>query len=190
MRKAKRKVEALAPTAEQQRDGAFAVLDIVDRRAGASISIGRAYRRVPMIDRLRDEGLLSRDEHKALKHYRHHADMIDRSPTRDSLDTRRGGGEGPAFSIVNAAYVVRQIESAVGSLVDILRAVVVDDSSLAQWAINRHGGIERRRIRVRYRKGKPVEFIETRIEPSERALGIVRLEMKIAASRVASEMAA
>src|SRR5688572_26328395 len=71
-----RTVDQIAsPTAEQLRHGAFAVEDITDkRRGGGSITIGKAYRRRPMIDVLFAADVLSQDEYKALRHYRHHAD--------------------------------------------------------------------------------------------------------------------
>jgi hypothetical protein len=182
-RKASNKKVPVEPTREQMRDGAFALSDIVDRSPnGRMIEIGTAYRRRPQIDILAAQGLLNSDELKALHHYRHHADLIERSPVRDSLCLMRGHGNGPTITTLNAAFIVREIEAAVGSLVDILRAVVVDDVSLSQWAIRRHGSYEKTRVR----RGRP----ETTIEPKDRALGIARLEMKIAASRVAAELAA
>lgn len=181
--RARKIIDIMAPPLEQMRDGAFAEQDIVDRRpGGAQVTIGRAYRRRPQIDVLAAQGLFNADELKALHHYRHHADLIERSPTRDSLCLMRGHGNGPTISALNAAFIVREIESAVGALVDILRAVVVDDVSLSQWAIRRAGALEIRR----QRQGR----IVTLLEPRQRALAIAKLEMKMAAQRVTSELAA
>jgi hypothetical protein len=181
-RKASNKKVPVEPTREQMRDGAFALSDIVDRSPnGRMIEIGTAYRRRPQIDILAAQGLLNSDELKALHHYRHHADLIERSPVRDSLCLMRGHGNGPTITTLNAAFIVREIEAAVGSLVDILRAVVVDDVSLSQWAIRRAGALEVRR----QRQGRVV----TQLEPRQRALAIAKLEMKIVAQRVASELA-
>ena len=169
------------PTPEQMHG--FALVDIVDRSAnGRMIEIGRAYRRRAQIDVLAEQGMFTRDELKALHHYRHHADLIARSPTRDSLCLMRGSGNGPTITALNAAFIVRAIEAAVGSLVDILRAVAVDDVSLSQWAIRRAGALEVRR----QRQGRVVTYIE----PRQRALAIAKLEMKMVAQRVASELAA
>lgn len=182
-RKAAEKKVPVEPTNEQMRGGAFVLADIVDRSAnGRMIEIGTAYRRRPMIDVLHNQGLLTEEELKALRHYRHHADLVDRSPTRDSLCLMRGHGNGPTITTLNAAFIVRQIEAAVGALVDILRAVVVDDVSLSQWAIRRAGALEVRR----QRQGKVV----TLFEPRQKALAIAKLEMKFAAQRVASELRA
>lgn len=184
MRKGKRKVEAAAPPPEQARDGAFQMQDIVDRRpGGAFVTVGTAHRRIPMIDRLRAEGLFTTEEHKALAHYRHHANLVDGSLTRDSLAPRSGGGgDGRSIIYLNACALVSQVEAAAGQLAGILRALVVDDVSPSQWAIARHGGIERNRRR----KGGP----QTCIEPRPKHLAIARMEMKMAAQRVEAELAA
>lgn len=170
-----------APTLEQM--AAFELGDIVDKGPnGRSIEIGRAYRRRRMVEQLSCQGMFTDEEAKALKHYRHHADLIERSPMRDSLCLQRGGGNGPTLTYLNAAFLVRQIEHAAGTLVDILRAVIVEDVSLSQWAIRRAGALEMRRER----KGR----IVTSIEPRQKALAIAKMEIKFVAQRVASELAA
>lgn len=176
--------DIMAPTPEQQREGGFVVQDVTDkRRGGGTITIGKAYCRRRQVEQLSASGLFTDEEAKALRHYRHHADLIERSPTRDSLCLQRGGsGNGRTITFLNAAFLVGQVEAAVGSLADILRAVVVEDVSLSQWAIRRSGGIDTRRER----KGRVV----TAIEPKQKALAIAKLEMKLAAQRVASELRA
>lgn len=175
--------DIIGPTPEQLRDGGFAVQDVTDkRRGGATITIGKAYCRRRMVEQLALQGMFTDEEAKALQHYRHHADTIERSPTRDSLCLQRGGGNGPTLTFLNAAFHVRQVESAVGALVDILRAVVVEDVSLSQWAIRRAGSIEVRRLRK--------DRVVTAFEPKQRALAIAKLEIKMAAQRVASELRA
>lgn len=182
---AKKKREVLALPPEQMNSGDFQLQDIVDRPPGGrSIVIGKAYRRRPMIDILFDQAVFSEAEYKALRHYRHHADIADRSPLRDSLATimRIGGGTGmpPSIEILNAVRVRNDCERAAGSLCDILRAVVVADMSLSQWAIARAGAIER----CRERRGKRV----CQFEPSKKALGIARVEIKMVARRVQAEL--
>lgn len=174
----------IEPTPEQMGDGRFALEDVTDKRnGGGTITIGKAYRRRPMIDVLYDQSLFSDREYKALQHYRHHADLVDRSLVRDSLCFQRGGsGAGPTITTLNAIRLVTDVERAVGSLLDILRAVVVYDKSLSQWAIERMGGKEQ----CRKRKGKVV----CAIEPSQKALAIAKLEIRIAAERVESELSA
>jgi hypothetical protein len=186
--KAKGRVKSediIAPPAEQMAGGAFAVEDVTDkRRGGGTITIGKAYRRLPMIDVLFAANVLSIGEYKALRHYRHHADIADRSPVRDSLCLQRGDGYGasPTVTTLNAVRLVSDVEAAVGSLLDVLRAVVVYDRSLSQVAIDRAGAIEQSRDR----KGRRV----TSLEPPRKALEIVKLEIRMAAKRVEAELAA
>lgn len=177
-----RNEEIAGPTIEQMASAAFEVMDVTDkRRGGGAITIGKAWRRRPMIDQLAEQGILSTDEHKALRHYRHHADISDRSTVRDSLNLLRGGsGDGPTITTVHAMRVRDDCERAVGSLIDILRAVVVYDRSLSQWAMDRGGALERRRQRG--------NRVEVRLEPAAAALSIARMEIRIAAQRVQAEL--
>lgn len=189
MGKAKRKrahIETLGPTNEQRGHNAFELVDIVDKRpGGGSVVLGKAYRRTPMIDTLGRQGVFSDAELKALRHYRHHADIADRSPTRDSLDRQRhgGSGTGPTIELLNAVRVRDDCERAAGSLVDILRSIVVHDVSLSQWAIAKHGALEKRRERG---NGKPV----LSMEPKPGTVSIARLEIQMAAKRVEAELTA
>lgn len=175
-----RQAEIASPPSEQMLDGAFVVQHIVDRGMNG-VSINKAYRRRPMIDTLAAQGILNADQHRALRHFRHHADMIDRSPMADSLCLERGGsGNDFSFSALNASYVTSACESAAGSLADILRAVVIYDQSLSQWAITRHGGTDKARIR----KGR----IERTVEPTAAGLRNARQDIMIAAQRVQAEL--
>jgi hypothetical protein len=170
-----------SPPPEQLRAGTFAVEDITDKgRGGVAIAIGKAYRRKPMIDVLLAQELLTRDEHKALKHYRHHADIADRSLVRDSLNRQRGGSNGPTVTILNAVRIRDDCERAAGALVDILRAVVVYDHSLSQWAMDKAGAVEQ----CRDRKGKRI----CQMEPRKSALATAKLEIRVAAQRVMAEL--
>ena len=181
-----RLVEATPPTPEQARRGMFEVEDITDKRnGGASITIGKAYRRRPMIDILAEQGLLSDAEHKALGHYRHHADMVDRSLTRDSMANALCSISGtsdrdPSVAFLAACVIVRDVERAAGSLVEILRAVVVYDRSLSDWAMEHGGSVEQ----CRDRRGKRV----CTLEPRRKALQIAQLDIQMAAKRVEAEL--
>src|ERR1700754_1139892 len=187
MGKAKRKptkIDTLGPTPEQQGRNAYELGTVVDRRpGGGSIVLGTAYRQKPMIETLAGQGVFSDAEFKALQHYRHHADIADRSPTRDSLNRQRNGGTGvgPTIEMLNAVRVRDDCERAAGSLVDILRAVVVNDVSLSQWAIAKHGALEKRRDRGR---GK----VSTSLEPKLGTVAVARLEIQMAAKRGDSEL--
>lgn len=170
--------EIVGPTPEQASGAAFALEDVTDKRhGGGSITIGKAYRRRPMIDVLFAADVLDVEGYKALRHYRHHADIADRSLVRDSLCLQRGGsGDGPTITTLNAVAVVRDCEAAAGSLVDILRAVVVYDQSLSQWAMGRAGSVEERH------KGK------VQIKPRRRALEEAKMDIRMAAKRVQAEL--
>jgi len=169
--------EIVAPTCEQMAGGTFELQEIRDVGPRAAVAIGKAYRRKPMIEILLIASVLNRDEYKALKHYRHHADLADRSPIRDSLCLQRGGrGSGPTISTLNAVRIVTDCERAAGSLADILRAIVVNDWSLAQWAMHRGGSIE-----VDRKRG-------VCIEPHKDYLILAKYEIKFAAQRVMSEL--
>ncbi|HYI43677.1 MAG TPA: hypothetical protein VD768_08665 [Sphingomicrobium sp.] len=171
------------PTPEQM--SAFSVENIVDKLPGGKqIVIGTAYRRKAMIDTLHDQGLFTTAEHKALRHYRHHADLADRSILPDSLGKRQGGGagsgDGPTRTLLNAIRVRDGCERAAGTLADILRAVVVYDMSLSQWAMVRDGATEK----CRDRKGVRV----CAMEPRAKAVEIARMEIRMAAQRVQAEL--
>lgn len=167
---------------EDQRRGADYVLeDVIDKLSGGSqVKIGKAFRRKPMIDTLAAAGVFSDAEFKALTHYRRHADIADRSPLRDSLNMQRygGTGTGPTIEMLNAVRVRDDVERAVGTLLDIFRAVVVDDVSLSQWAIAKWGSVEK------VKRGKTV------IEPKPGKVSIARLEIQMAAKRAEAELSA
>jgi hypothetical protein len=165
-----REPDIATPTPEQM--SSFKIEDIHDKASnGATIKLGKAYRRRPMIDTLQD--LFSDAEYKALKHYRHHADVADRSPLKDSLNKAPGGGTGcPSVEILNACRVRDDCERAAGSLRDILRAVVVYDLSLSQWAMQRSGARQE----------------GNRMKPHKKALAIAQLDISMVAQRVKNEL--
>lgn len=184
-RAAAKRPEAIPPTPEQANRGEFTIGDVVDKGAnGVSITLGKAYRRKPMIDTLHEQGLFSDDEYKALKHYRHHADIADKSPLRDSLlnlgRISTGSGNGPTITTLNAIRVRDDVERAAGTLVDILRAVVVDDVSLSEWCVRRGQSSEKCR-------NKPSGRV-CKIEANAKALDIAKLEIQLAAKRVQAEL--
>ena len=170
------------PTPEQMGQGVFVIEETHDKLPGGTqITLGKGYRRKPMIDVLHGQGLFSDEQHKALKHYRHHADIADRSPLRDSLNRQRGGGTtGPTIELLNAIRVRTDCERAAGSLVDILRAVVVYDQSLSQWVISRGVSVEKCR-------GFGVNRV-CRVEAPCKAVEIARMEIVMAAKRVQAEL--
>lgn len=185
MRKRRAAVVVEAPTPEQRRHGVFDEVEVNEKqKGGVQLTLSRAYRRRPMIDILHDQHVLTDEQHKALKHYRHHADIADRSPLRDSLRSMMrvdgGDGPGPGVDVLNAQRVVKDCENAAGSLAPILRAVVVYDQSLSDWAMSCGGSIEE----CEMRKGKRV----CRPKPRELALRNAKQDIQFAASRVQAEL--
>ena len=182
MAKARRKkkpepLRIIGPTEEQIATGVF-------RRANA------AYRRVPVIDTLHDAGKLTYAEYAALSFYRAQAIQAEDDAARSSpLAPERvmgGGGQSggsttPITLLSTPALLeTARIERDLGSLLDIARAVAVDDKSLTQWCIERHGG------RERYDgKGKFVAMVPNgRCSGPDSVMGIALLELKWASGRI------
>jgi hypothetical protein len=177
--------DVMGPTPEQMRGAEYVLEDVTDKgRGGASIKIGKAYRRKSMLVTLAEQGYFNDEELKALSMYRHCALRADRSPLRDSLlrHMPTGSSDGVTIGILNAIRMTDDCERAAGSLRDILRAVIVDDVSLSQWAASKGGSIEK----CRDRKGTRV----CTMEPTDKALAIAKMEIKVAAHRVQAEIAA
>ncbi len=172
-----RREEITTPTDAQLASGAFELVEITEKNKGRMIRLGKAYRRKRMLEALAAKGVFSADQYKALAHYRHHADVADKSPLSDSLGRQRGGsGNPPSIEILNAVRITSDCERAAGSLADILRAVIVYDTPLATWAMQRHGSVER----VRTKRGSRVSVIE----PTQTALRFAKLDLRMVALRI------
>jgi len=181
-RKAKRKqVDALAPTDAQMRHADYEIATTTER--GQVVRTG--YRRIRQLEFLTKKGLFSKREAAALFMYRHFADLIDKSLVRDSLSRDAGGPSGngskPPY-VVHAEIAVGRYEASAGQLRDILHAVIVEDNSLSQWAIEKSGAIEDCEMRSGIRV--------CRLKPRQKALDLAQLEMKMAAGRVLAEVEA
>lgn len=176
--------EIVPPTDEQQARSGFDIVDTYDALPGGMRrTIGKAYRRRPMIDTLEAKGIIDADQAKALRHYRHHADIADRSPLSDSIGKllRRGGsGREPSVELLNAIRVRDDCEKAAGSLAVMLHRVIVDDVTLTDWAIAQGGSRERERV-VRKRVDRWVEAHPRHVETAKR-------EILVAAQRVQAEL--
>jgi hypothetical protein len=153
---------------------------------GANERSGLAYRRVPVIDTLFNANQLTASEYDALTYYRDQALRAEDDTAEDgTLAPARimGGGGGAPGSRIPAKLVFTpaiaetgRIERELGALLDIARAIAVDDLSLTQWCISKHGG------RERYDgKGKFVAVVPIN---EKRHVEMARLELKMAARRI------
>lgn len=140
-RKSKKPLAAIAkglgPTPEQASHGHYVSVFVQGEKK---------YRRIPIIDQMLDRGDLLDREHRALSFYREQAQLAERSPVKSCLDDSKGGGTGGltlSAAITSAIITTARIERDLGSLLDIARAVAVDDKSLSQWCVAKHGGRER-----------------------------------------------
>lgn len=111
-----------------------------------------------------------------LARYRDMAGLIDRSPTRSCLvvSVRGVAVDLPRSAAqVSAELDVARMERDMGSVADIARAVAVDDMTLTQWCIAKHGGRER------------VEGGKVRsINPPKGTVEIALMELRTAAWRL------
>lgn len=140
--------------------------------------MAKVRRLVPPIDTLLTNGKITEDEHRALTYYRDQADMANRSPLKDSLDKSVSGGDGQGLSaaVTSAILATARIERDMGQLSDIARAVAVEDMSLNQWCIRKHGGRERYDGKGRFVCMVPVREIEN--------MKIALIELRFAAHRI------
>jgi hypothetical protein len=121
------------PTLEQTRHGDYV-------RAGVS------YKRVPVIDTMLTRQQITHEQHRLLAHYRDQAQLAERSQTKSCLDQRIGGGANDDYVpavILSAKIETGRIERDLGSLLDITRAICVEDKTLTEWCVGIYGGRER-----------------------------------------------
>lgn len=149
---------------------------------------GLAHRRVPVIDTLWDAGKLTEAEYSALAYYRDQASRAEDDVCQSGpLDPEKimGGGSGsnqaggflPATLAWSPAIVeTGRLERDLGSLLDIARAIAVDDVSLSQWCIAKHGGRERYDGKGRFVAIVPIN--------EKRHMEIARMELRMAARRI------
>lgn len=140
-------------------------------------SAGMAYKRIAVIDTMLTRGQITDREHAALRHYRDQASLAERTTVKSCLDNGpRGSDRGPSAAIISAMLETSRIERELGSLLDIARAVAVNDTSLSEWCVNRFGG------RERYDgKGKFVAIVPV---SEKRCMDIARMELRMAARRI------
>lgn len=169
--------------------------DVTPERAARNdiASAGMAYRIVPVIDTLRAMGRaeeagnvppaqrrgISQTEWEALAYYRDQASLADRSPVRSCCDMSPRGGNGPGVAILSAMIETGRLERDMGVLADIARAVAVEDRSLTEWCIARHGG------REKSTNGKVVAIVPRGLDDGKGHIAMARMELRMAAQRIA-----
>lgn len=174
-----REAQFVAPTPERVAKGPI-------RREGV------VRRIVPVIETLRDRWLLderngvpaaersgiTRAEWEALAYYRDQAGLADKSPVRSAIDFSPRGGPGPGAAILSAQLETWRIERELGELQPLARAIAVDDMSLTQWCIARHGGRERA-------NGGSIAIVPRGADNGRKRIELARIELRFAAWRIA-----
>ena len=152
--------------------------DVTDERRQHNhfASVGMARRVIPVIDTLVSHGIITEREYRALAHYRDQASLADRSPVKSCIDDSPSAGDRPGVAITSAIIETAKIERDLGELRSIARAVAVDDKSLTQWCIDKHGG--RERINAR---GETVAIVPI---GEKRHVAMARMELRMAARRI------
>ena len=162
------------PTPEQMGAATYradAVMHVETARAS------KAYRKVPVINRLLKDGHITKAEWEALAYYADRAALADKSPVRSNCDfSVRGSSDGPGCAILSAMLETGRIERDLGSLYDIARFVAVEDKTLAQWCIHKWGGRERYDGMDKFIAVVPIS--------EKRHMDIARLEIRMAAKRI------
>lgn len=177
-RRRKVAVAIMEPTASQIERDDYQLAPITERGQ----VIGTGFRKVRQLEKLLAQDMITPSEFHALHRYRLYADMSDRSLLKDSLAKQMpGGGKGeiPPY-ILDAKFRAGAIEAAAGSLAAMLRTVVVDDTSLSQWAIDHGASYIHCEVKNR---GKVC-----RIKPTPEALNIAKMDIRVAARRVKAEL--
>lgn len=186
----RQKAQAAAPTPEQQQKATF-------ERGSSKTAHGQvnsvAYRRQPLFETLfkgRNSGI-SLDALTAMRVYRERHEATATSLTKCALDIQGRGGGLPSCLPpgLEADYLVRHIETALGPLADTMRRVVLEDQSFSDVAIARFGSrvqnwIESEKQRVRTKKGARMVFVEKIVPKSGRHREIIRDEFMAGLDRL------
>lgn len=129
----------VGPTPEQMRGERF-------KKRSSKTSHGQvsavAYHRQPLFETLAKTGTVDVDGLRALRFYRNQFEEAAHSLTRCALDVQTGGGGMPSCLPPGAGadWTVQRCESAMGAVVDTVRAVALEDKSFSDVAIERFGG--------------------------------------------------
>jgi hypothetical protein len=182
-RRIKARPQRAAPSVTLEQDAtpqrlAMGAVSVVEALRATGERMAKVRRLVPPIDTLLANGKITEDEHRALTYYRDQADMANRSPIKDSLNRTVSAAEGQGLSaaLTSAIFATARIEREMGQLSEIARAVAVDDLSIAQWCILKHGGRERYDGNGRFVCIVPLREVKS--------VKIAILELRMAAHRI------
>lgn len=145
---------------------------------------GMAYRKIAVIDQLLNDSMITAKHHAALWYYRQQAhqaqdDAGEHSPSSPERMMSSGTGGAVTGTIpkglldTSAQREVYRIESDLGGLLEVTRAIAVDDLTLTQWAIETSGGREKR-------QGNGIVIVPR----SRKAVQFALLDIKFAAGRI------
>jgi len=156
--------DRIPPTVEQMRRAEFH-------------SAGMAYKRIAVIDTMLTRKQITDREYLVLDYYRQQASIADSSPVKSCIDFSVTGGDmGASAAITSAILETARIERDLGSLRQLARAVAVNDISLTEYCIEKHGGRERYDGKGRFVAMVPVN--------EKSVIGLALLELKMAARRI------
>lgn len=138
---------------------------------------GAAQRRQSVIDTLRDQARISVEVWEKLTYFREQSMIASIGLYRCPLDrSPRGNSDGRSVKHQSALIEVGRMERDLGALLDIAKAVAVDDTTLANWCIEQHGG------RERYdKKGRFVAMVP---RSEKRVMRLALIDLKTAAGRI------
>jgi hypothetical protein len=177
------------PTPEQMRKAKF-VQEAGKTERGQVTSA--AYRRQPLFETLA-KGKSGIDEEglRALRFYRDRYEAAAMSLTRCALDAEGRGGGTPLCLPpgLDADYIVKRCDAALGELVATMRAVALEDKSFSEVAIARFGSrkqswLEQEKERGRTKKGGKMVFVEKIVPKSGRHREFIREEFSEGLARL------
>lgn len=148
-----------------------------------------AYRRIATIDTLLSRGTLSQRQYDGLRRYRDVGVKCDRSEIMDSTArllhvAGTSNDDGPSASYVRALQDLGWLERELGQLVDIARAIAIEDRTLSEWAMREGGSVMR--SETNDKTGKVVIWFE----PRKKMLKIAQMDIRMAGERLAAAIGA
>lgn len=174
------------PTPEQERRVEFERRSV---RSEMGQTIGVAYRRRPLFETMADQGgTIAPNELEALRYYRTSFDRAERSATKSCLNFGVGGRSAfsdianVSASMIDAKRRIAVCESVLGPYLPTMRAVVLEDRSFTDIAIERFGSRDQdwivdgqSRTKIVPRSGRHREIVR-----QEFLAGMRRLQLRLA----------